>query len=93
MENPQSWGRAERVVNAVLDNIEANRARPPDERRFGPSRARQITDALRREGLLVEETGVEEQPSITCPRCGMTSYNPNDIREKYCGNCHDWTGR
>ena len=32
-----------------------------------------------------------EQPSITCPVCGMTSYNPNDIREGYCGNCHDWT--
>lgn len=30
-------------------------------------------------------------PSITCPRCNMTSYNPNDIREGYCGNCHDWT--
>jgi hypothetical protein len=31
------------------------------------------------------------QPSITCPVCGMTSYNPNDIREGYCGRCHDWT--
>jgi hypothetical protein len=30
-------------------------------------------------------------PSFTCPRCTMTSYNPNDIREGYCGNCHDWT--
>jgi ribosomal protein L37E len=30
-------------------------------------------------------------PSFTCPRCGMTSYNPDDIREGYCGNCHDWT--
>jgi len=29
--------------------------------------------------------------SITCPVCDMTSYNPNDIREGYCGNCHDWT--
>jgi hypothetical protein len=29
---------------------------------------------------------------ITCPRCGMTSHNPNDIAEGYCGNCHDWTG-
>lgn len=29
--------------------------------------------------------------SITCPRCGMTNYNENDIREGYCGNCHDWT--
>jgi hypothetical protein len=31
-------------------------------------------------------------PSITCPVCGMTSYNPNDVREGYCGNCHAWTG-
>ena len=29
--------------------------------------------------------------SITCPRCGRTSYNPFDIAEGYCGNCHDWT--
>ena len=33
----------------------------------------------------------DDYPSITCPRCLMTSYNPNDIREGYCGNCHDWT--
>jgi hypothetical protein len=32
------------------------------------------------------------EPSITCPQCGMTSHNPNDVREGYCGNCHDWTG-
>lgn len=31
-------------------------------------------------------------PSITCPVCQMTSYNPNDIRQGYCGNCHAWTG-
>lgn len=30
-------------------------------------------------------------PSITCPRCGTTSYNRNDIREGYCGRCYDWT--
>jgi len=35
---------------------------------------------------------VAKQPSFTCPKCGMTSYNPNDIREGYCGNCHTWTG-
>ena len=28
------------------------------------------------------------QASITCPRCGRTSYNDNDVRERYCGNCH-----
>ncbi len=26
--------------------------------------------------------------SITCPFCKMTSYNPNDIEQRYCGNCH-----
>lgn len=32
-------------------------------------------------------------PSITCPVCGSTSRNPIDIREGYCGHCHDWTGQ
>ena len=30
-------------------------------------------------------------PSVTCPRCGMTSFNENDVEQGYCGNCHDWT--
>tara|TARA_Y100000310_G_C20452204_1_gene701307 strand:- start:187 stop:549 length:363 start_codon:yes stop_codon:yes gene_type:complete len=30
------------------------------------------------------------EPSITCPVCGMTSYNENDIEQGYCGNCHQW---
>ena len=30
-------------------------------------------------------------PSITCPKCGSVSYNPNDIAQGYCGRCHDWT--
>jgi hypothetical protein len=30
-------------------------------------------------------------PSVTCPRCCRTSYNENDIRAGYCGNCHAWT--
>lgn len=28
--------------------------------------------------------------SITCPRCGRTSSHPNDVRERYCGVCHQW---
>lgn len=32
------------------------------------------------------------QSSITCPRCGATSYNPNDVRYGYCGRCHAYTG-
>jgi hypothetical protein len=34
-----------------------------------------------------------EPPGFTCPRCGRTSHHPDDIREGYCGACHDWTGR
>jgi hypothetical protein len=30
-------------------------------------------------------------PSITCPRCGRTSYHPGDIEAGYCGSCHWWT--
>jgi hypothetical protein len=24
---------------------------------------------------------------ITCGRCGLTSHNPNDVAQRYCGNC------
>lgn len=27
----------------------------------------------------------------TCPLCGTTSANPNDIREGFCGSCHAFT--
>jgi hypothetical protein len=30
-------------------------------------------------------------PRITCPKCGMTSYHPEDVKQGYCGNCHDFT--
>lgn len=28
--------------------------------------------------------------AYTCPRCGMTSHNPHDEAERYCGNCHQY---
>jgi hypothetical protein len=40
----------------------------------------------------IEDYCAVTAPSFRCPRCGRRSYNPNDIREGYCGNCHDWTG-
>jgi hypothetical protein len=42
------------------------------------------------EALVEARTKVKrgEPPSITCPRCGRTSYHPKDISEKYCGACH-----
>lgn len=30
----------------------------------------------------------EDSTGIRCPRCGRVSYNPNDVRERYCGHCH-----
>lgn len=39
----------------------------------------------------VTPDGVTFGPSITCPRCGMTSWNPHDVQEGYCAHCHDWT--
>lgn len=26
--------------------------------------------------------------SFTCPFCERTSFNPNDVRFRYCGACH-----
>jgi len=26
--------------------------------------------------------------AITCLECGRTSYNLNDVAERYCGHCH-----
>lgn len=28
--------------------------------------------------------------AIACLLCGMTSYSPSDIEQRYCGNCHRW---
>lgn len=43
------------------------------------------------ERLIGGAPGFDVRPSITCPRCGKSSPEANDIREGYCGNCHDWT--
>jgi ribosomal protein S27AE len=32
-------------------------------------------------------------PSITCPKCGRASYHPEDIKHRYCGNCHEYHHR
>lgn len=29
--------------------------------------------------------------TITCPFCGMTSVNPEDVEQGYCARCHWWT--
>lgn len=46
-------------------------------------------------GFTVLEDGylVEDDESITCFMCGWTSYSEADIRERYCGNCHQFHER
>jgi len=56
-ENPAAWGRPERIVHDVLAAHEEQEYRvraAHGEVICGPSLVRQITDALRREGLLRE---------------------------------------
>lgn len=48
-----------------------------------------VTAALSK--LTAERQGRDSRPSVTCPRCGLTSYHACDIEEGYCGRCHDWT--
>ena len=33
---------------------------------------------------------LDKEPSITCPKCGMTSFHPQDISHRFCGNCHQF---
>jgi hypothetical protein len=30
------------------------------------------------------------RPSITCSKCGATSYHPADVEHLYCANCHSF---
>lgn len=58
MEDPKSWGKAEHVVSAVIVNHERNRAEAkadPSKLQIGLSLTKQITNALRTEGLLVDD--------------------------------------
>jgi hypothetical protein len=35
---------------------------------------------------------VSDLASITCPHCGCTWHNLNDVREPYCEHCHRFLG-
>jgi ribosomal protein L37E len=41
--------------------------------------------------ILARRKEPEPEPeSFVCERCGIKSYNPHDIRERYCGRCHEF---
>jgi hypothetical protein len=31
-----------------------------------------------------------DNATFTCPDCRMTSHNPNDVENRYCGHCHQF---
>lgn len=43
---------------------------------------------------LLAEKAARSMPAVfvsyTCPQCNMTSYHPEDARNRYCGYCHEF---
>lgn len=52
----------------------------PDDFRHMPTELLELHTYLIREG--------HDTRSITCLHCGLTSYHPQDMENKYCGKCH-----
>ena len=52
MENPATWGEAEKVIQRVHQDWLENLHKPAGERVIGLSLYRQVADALREAGLL-----------------------------------------
>jgi ribosomal protein S27AE len=45
---------------------------------LGQERGERLYAIVRREGVL----------GIECGRCGAVSFNPNDVKQAFCGACH-----
>lgn len=51
---------------------------------------KKLIEAAGRQGLRLKLRTYsidEEHRSITCARCGWTSYHPKDVENRYCGKC------
>jgi predicted nucleic-acid-binding Zn-ribbon protein len=55
----------------------------------GPKHLSDAPVELRCKACVAAMDGMNES-SITCPKCGVTSYNPNDIEQRHCGYCHQF---
>ncbi len=36
----------------------------------------------------MSDVGPNGEPCFVCPACSWVTYHPNDIANRYCGNCH-----
>ena len=59
--------------------------------RFDPVVTRWLCPYCRQKASCCDGSPAVAQLSITCPMCGMTSFNVVDVSEGYCGNCHSYT--
>ena len=77
------------VWHADLDRrIEQARTAPPQV--YGGKPTKVESDLFEgTTGTNTTDVPMEAENSITCPVCGSRSYSPNDIREGYCGQCHE----
>lgn len=98
MENPGTWGEAERIVDGVLRAWEEMLARPAHERPVGLSRARQVTDALRGAGLLRDQpagagAGLSRQISELAGRIGILEDGMGGLRRDLEASRREMTSR
>lgn len=74
MENPQTWGEAEKTIHKAMRDAELGRARGL----VGLSAAAQVANALRCAGLLSDKSGT----LLTCRTC----QSPMEVLQT-CGEC------
>ena len=78
---------AEEVLTGVIQKAHGDHANVEKSRRQAEIAVRALAEA----GLLATPARGDDVPSFTCPRCGATSHHTMDVKEGYCGRCHDWT--
>jgi hypothetical protein len=79
---PKRWGYTRELAEAGVYSAE--------ESRSIVARANLIT--VNEQAIPLEQAARFVPPaSFCCPWCRRRSFNPHDIRERYCGACHAFT--
>lgn len=87
--SPRGWGRAQVAVNAFRGEI-------CDDCFIPIINCMNLMKLFRKgkisvktqKGYVFTKHHRSEQVGIKCLQCNLTSYNPNDIQNLYCGCCH-----
>lgn len=80
------------VANDKLEDAAAALQRFPTNRTVASSLLRSGIELEVRHAMAairdIRQARGQYPGSITCPVCKRVSYNPHDVRERYCGHCH-----